>query len=285
MKKTILLLTITTHLLASLSDTVHSSVSTFYESKDFSNSLQKKDGQIYGIGIDLHRKGSTYKITYESGNNNTKKPSLQTDLKTEKLFLRYGYRLNDNFEVHINYVNILNDNIAITDGGVAYGFGITSNINKKLSTDITQFYTNYDDFDVYQSDLRVDYKMKFNDFKIKLSSITKYIKIDEKSVNGFTKNADENYLTTALRLHTHYNSYHLGISGYLGKRAFAIMNDGTKIQHHAMEFDRTYAIGIGKVIDSYVFRFQYIYQRATELPKLNQNVDVKVFRLVGNYKF
>ncbi len=63
------------------------------------------------------------------------------------------------------------------------------------------------------------------------------------------------------------------------------MDDGFKIQHHAMEFDRTYAIGVGKNISHFVLRFQYIYQRATELPLNNKNVEIDIMRLVANYKF
>ena len=123
------------------------------------------------------------------------------------------------------------------------------------------------------------------DIKIKLTSITKYIKLDEENVNSFTKNAEDDYLTSGLKLHLHYEGYHFGSAVYFGKRVFAIMDDGFKIQHHAMEFDRTYAFGIGKTISDVVIRFQYVYQRATELPINNKGVDIKNLRLIVNYKF
>ena len=63
------------------------------------------------------------------------------------------------------------------------------------------------------------------------------------------------------------------------------MDDGFKIQHHALEFDRTYAVGIGKNISDYVIRLQYIYSKVKEMPTENDNVKVSLIRLLLNYKF
>jgi len=62
------------------------------------------------------------------------------------------------------------------------------------------------------------------------------------------------------------------------------MNDGFKLQHHAMEFDRTYAIGVGKSISDFILRVQYIYQRAEELPMQNNNVEIDNIRFLLNLK-
>jgi len=118
-----------------------------------------------------------------------------------------------------------------------------------------------------------------------LSSENLYIKIDEEHPNSFTKNAKDDYFTSAIKLHTHYNTWHFGGAAFFGKRVFAVMNDGFKLQHHAMEFDRTYTVGAGKSIGNFVIRVQYIYQRATELPLKNENVEVKNIRTIINYKF
>ncbi len=281
--KTFLLLLISTFLLAN--EVIHSSVSTYYENRTFTNSKQKKDGVVYGVGADIHHNSSEYKFAYEHGHTNTKQPPLNEDLKIDKLYLKYAHTFNDSYKINVNYINILNDNIAITDNGKVFGAGITYNFNKKVSANFTQFYSDYKDFVVYQSDLRLDYKMKIDDVKIKLESITKYINIDDKNINGFTKFAQNDYLTTAIKIHAHYNTYHFGAGAFLGKRAFAVMQEGFKIQHHAMEFDRTYAVGVGKSIGDFVLRFQYIYQRATELPAQNSGVEISNIRVIANYKF
>lgn len=167
---------------------------------------------------------------------------------------------------------------------------MTYTFNKKFSTNFTQFYTDYEYFDVFQSDLTLDYKTHFNKIKVKFTSETKYITTHENDDSRekktvFMTNAKDKYLTSALKLHAHYAGYHLGLGAYFGKRAFAIMDNGFKIQHHAMEFDRTYAIGLGKNFYNFVLRAQYIYQRAEELPAQNKNVEVNNFRLIANYKF
>ncbi len=283
--KQILLLTLSTCAFAALSDTVHSSVSTYLESKSFTNSKQKEDGITYGVGADMHYKDSAYKITYEHTDTNTKQPPLPYDLKIDKLFLKYGYEFNDTFRVNLNYISILNDNLAITDGGNIYGIGFSYIPYKHLSSNFTQYFSDYDDFNVYQSDLRIDYSTHLDEMHIKISSITKYINIDEENQNKFTKNAKDDYLTTGIKLHAHYKSYHFGAGAYFGKRVFAIMDDGFKVQHHAMEIKETYALGVGKVFSPFIVRFQYIYQKATELSIQNPNVKVDTFRFVGNYKF
>ena len=265
--------------------TVHSSAQLYMENKLFTGSKQKTDGKIVGIGADIHSGPSEYRFAFEKGFTDTLQPPLDEDLRTDKLFLRYAYRFNDTFTANVNYITILNDNIAITDGGAAYGAGLTCRFNKQTSANFTQYYTDYDDFNVYQSDFRLDFKTKINKVKIKLSSVTKYISIDEENKNPFTKNAQNDYLTTAIELHSHYESYHFGAVAYFGNRVFAIMNDGFKIQHHPMEFHRTYATGIGKTIGDYVVRLQYIYQEATELPFNNENVRIENVRLIVNYKF
>ena len=282
--KFLLLFILATSLWAT-SETVHSSVITYIESRDFDNSVQKEDAKIYGIGADIHYVHSEYRFAYEHGDTNTKQPPLKEDLRTDKLYLKYSYDFQNNFKFNLNYLNILNDNIAITDGGQTYGAGLGYQIKKNINTNFTQYYTNYNDFNVYQSDFKLDYKMKIKDLKVKLTSITKYINLDEKNLNGFTKNAEDDYLTTGLKLHLHYEGYHFGSAVYFGKRVFAVMDDGFKIQHHAMEFDRTYAVGIGKSISDFVLRLQYIYSRAEELPVQNKDVEVSNIRVLLNYKF
>ncbi len=281
--KYLLLLAFSTYLMA---QTIHSSASTYYESKTFSDSVQKEDGVAYGVGADIHYKGSAYKVTYEYANTNTKQPPLKEDLTTQKIFAKYTYKFSNHIEVNLNYINILNDNIAPTDKGVAYGLGLTYAFNKRFALNFTQYYTDYKDFNVYQSDFKIDYKNQIGAVKFKITSITKYISLENRENSlKFAENAQKDYLTSGLKIHSHYNHYHLGLGAYYGKRAFAIMNDGFKIQHHAMEFDRTYALGIGKSISDFVLRFQYIYQRAEELPTKNENVEVQTLRFIANYKF
>jgi len=241
---------------------------------------------VYGVGADIHYAGSAFKITYEQASTNTIQPPMKEDLEIKKLFAKYAYSFDKNFELNINYIGVLEDNIAPTDGGTAFGGGATYIFNKQTLVNFTQFYTDYEDFDIFQSDFNLEYKFKVSKVKMKLNSITKFISVeDDEAVGHYTDNAQNNYLTTGLKFHIHYDKYHFGVASYIGKRAFAIMDDGFKLQHHAMEFDRTSAVGLGVNIFHFVLRGQYIYQRAIELP-LNNGDQVKIsnFRVVLNYK-
>ena len=282
--KYILLLTLSTYLLAI--ETVHSSLSAYVESKTYTGSKQKIDGMVYGFGADIHYGNAEYKLTYEEGAVNTIQPPMTEDLETQKLFFKFGYKFDKHFKINLNAISILKDNIAPTDGGSIGGGGITYTFDKKLSCNVTGYFADYADFDVLQTDVRIDYKTKIDRVKVKFSSVTKYIDVqDGNTTTSYASNAKSRYLTTAIEIHSHYNKYHLGGAAYFGKRVFAIMQDGFKVQHHAMEFDRTYAIGAGRTFGNFVLRAQYIYQRAEELPMSNENVEVSIFRLITNYKF
>ncbi|QSZ40681.1 hypothetical protein GJV85_00610 [Sulfurimonas aquatica] len=266
-------------------ETLHSSASVYYENINFSNSLQKENGNVYGVGADLHYGVSELQVTYERGETNTIQPPLSDDLKTDKLFFKYGHKINEKLAINLHSISILNDNIAITDKGQGYGVGLEYSFSDAFSTSFTQYYSDYYDFDVYQSDIKLAYKVEIDKFHMKFSSITKYINIDESNANIFTKNAKENYLTSGLKFHSHYQSYHFGFGAYFGERIFAIMNDGLKVQHHSMRIDRTYVLGIGKNISDFVLRAQYIFQRAEELPLKNKNVYTKNTRFIVSHKF
>jgi len=270
---------------AEITDVVHSSISTYMEHKTFSSSMQKENGNVYGIGGDIHYGNAEYRFAYEYGHTNTKQPPLKKDLQIQKLFLRYAYMVNPLLSINMNYIKVLHDNIAITDNGSCYGAGITYRPTRKSAVNLTQYYTDYADFNVYQSDFKLAYHMKKEALQIKISAITKYIRIDEEHYNHFTKNAKEHYITAGLMAHMNYHTYHFGAGAYFGKRAFAVMNEGFKIQHHAMEFKRTYAVGFGKKVSDMMLRLQYIYQEATELPMEHEGVNISNVRLIATYKF
>jgi len=272
-----------TTLFAHLANT---NVNTYFESTDFKNSVQKYDAKIIGVGAQTIHGDSLYKLTYEHGETNTKKPPLDKDLKLDKLFLKYGHKLDSKWSINLNYLNVLNDNIAITAHGKAYGLGLTYNFSKMTSLNFTQFLSDYKDFNVAQSDISLNHTMKLQDIKFRFTAISKTLHLEDKDSNSFSKNAKSDYSSVGFKLHSHYDSYHLGFGAYYGKRAFAIMQDGFKIQHHAMEFDRTISGGFGKSFDKLTLKLQYVYQRATELPAQNgKKVDVKNTRVMANYKF
>jgi hypothetical protein len=205
--KIFLLLLLNYSLYADLLEPIHSSLSTYIEDKDYKDSKQKDSGNVYGVGADIHYKASEYKITYEYGGANTKKPPMKDDLKFQKLYTRYAYTLQNGISFHINYLSILDDNIAITDGGDIYGLGLSSLVLKKILANFSYYHSDYDDFKTDQFDMLLEYKMAYNGVKMKFSTLFTDIELNDKNKNSFTKNAKESYFTAALKLHTHYKSY------------------------------------------------------------------------------
>jgi hypothetical protein len=263
---------------------IHSSTSLWYESRNFTSSLQKNDAKLYGIGVDLHKDNSAYKVVYEYGDTNTKQPPLTKDLKVQKLYFHYAYLLKKNYLLSIHHIRIT-DNIAITDGGRTYGVGLGYVAKSRPNLLFNYYKTYYDDFKVSQGDLEIVFQKAIGKLKLKVNAMATYIDIEDKNTNTFTKNAQKSYTPTALKIHLHYKSYHFGIASYFGKRAFSVMGDGYKIQHHSMEFSEIYTLGVGKSFSHYVIRLITAYQKAEELPSKHKGVEVKSIKIVMNYKF
>lgn len=265
--------------------TIHSSASVFLESTEFTNSKQKTQGKVYGFQGDLHLDAHEIRAGYEEARTDTRQPPLKEDLHTKKLFLRYAYAPNDTWSFNANTLYVAKDNIAPTEHAKAYGAGITFVPHKKFALNFTQLHVDYGTFHTRQSDVQLDFKTRIDELRLKLTSLTHYIAMEDYTNDPFTKNADKNYLSSALKLHMHYKSYHFGAAAYTGKRLFAVMDEGMKIQHHAMEFDRTYAAGVGKDFGNFVVRLQHVYQRAEEIPMQNKNVIVRNTKAALSYRF
>ncbi|MEA3417979.1 MAG: hypothetical protein U9Q90_01175 [Campylobacterota bacterium] len=130
------------------------------------------------------------------------------------------------------------------DGGNVYGLGYRYRDFK-----LTQYFSDYKHFDVYQTDVQYTFKKKFDTFRANATIIGRYIHLDDKESNNFSKNAKDDYFTTGLKAHVYYHQYNFGAGAFFGKRIFAVMNGGFRVQHHAMEFNRTYMGGIGRTFD------------------------------------
>lgn len=258
----------------------------YYESRDFKNSAFKIDGDAIGAGLKFQHDNHSFRGIYEYAAVNTKQPPKTSDSKERKLHLQYGYRINPKFKVTLNYIDVLEDNMVPANLDIlSYGAGLGYQATQQLSVDFNQYHTDYSKFKINQSDIALGYAFKVNNAKIKTSAMVKYLDLSNQNNSVYSKNAEGDYLTFGVKLATRYQGYQFGVSGFFGKRAFAVMQDGFKIQQRAMEFDRTYALAIGKKFDDLSLRARYVYQRATELPPQNPNVDVCIIGLDVEYKF
>jgi len=251
-----------------------------YENLNFDNSKKKDNGSRYGILFDYKYNNSLFQIAFNRTNTDTFKPPLTEDLHVNKYYMKYTYTMDNKQKLLLSYGRIDDNIMKETDNGDIYGFGYSY---KNL--DLIQYFSDYKNFNVYQTDIKYTFKTSLDIFKIKTSLIGKYIHLQDKNSNPFSMNAKDNYFTGGVKVHTHYDSYHIGAGAFFGKRVFAVMDDGFKIQHHAMEFNETYMLIVGKHFKDTDINLKYVYQNATEIPVKNENVHVKNIIMELAYHF
>ena len=251
-----------------------------YEQLNFTNSKKKDNGQRVGLQFSHKESANLYEVLYEKTDTNTFQPPLKKDLLVDKYYFKYTRKLAENQAFSVSYATIADNIMKETDGGNIYAVGYRYN---KIA--ITQYISDYKHFNVYQTDLSYGYKKEYGAWEFHGKVMGKYIHLQDRESNNFSKNAKEDYTTVGLKLHVHYEDYHFGVATFVGERIFAVMQDGFKVQHHAMEFNKTYKCGIGKHFNWGDIKLQYIYQEATEIPINNQDVKVDNVVLQVGYKF
>lgn len=251
-----------------------------YETLDFEHSKKKDDGKRVGIAIDHQDGRNRYQLAYEKTDTDTFKPPLTKDLKVDKYYAKYTRRSDDKQAFTLSYGYIDDNLMKETTHGRIYGVGYQYG-----TFGITQYLSDYKHFNVYQSEVKYTRKRDFETFKGSMTLIGKYIHLQDKNSNNFSKNAKENYFTPGIKLHAGYKGYHFGVGAFFGKRIFAVMNDGFKVQHHAMEFKQTYMCGVGKHFQNGSVHLKYVYQKASEVPIHNDNVKVRNIIVQAAYRF
>jgi len=253
-----------------------SNIKINYEILDFSHSLKKEDGKRYGIELDHENKYHHYQMYYEKTNTDTTN-LIPKDLDIKKYTMKYQYKLTANERVSISYIRIDDNLMKETNGGDIYGVGYL-----RSGLALTQYISDYPHFNVYQTDMK--YTLKSNG--IKWTALGKYIHLNNKNSNSFSKKAKTDYFTVGMKVHTHYKGYHLGAGVFVGKRIFAVMKEGLSVQHHAMEFKRSYMCGVGhEVTDNMVAHLRYTHHEAKEVPMNHDNVKVNTISFDMVYSF
>jgi hypothetical protein len=247
-----------------------------YETLEFDNSKKKEDGQRYGVEIDHEDEHHHFQLYYEKTQTNTTK-IIPKDLDVKKYTVKYQYKLTPKERVTLSYAKIDDNIMKETDGGNIYGVGYS-----KGGLGATQYLSDYPHFDVYQTDLKYGFKTQ----GVKTTLIGKYIHLKDKNSNNFSQKAKSDYFTGGIKFHTHHNGFHLGAGAYVGKRIFAVMKEGFKVQHHAMEFKESYMVGVGHALGKdMTAHLRYGYHKAKEVPINNDDVEVQNISLDVVYKF
>ena len=276
----LIVLTLATAVSASQNTT---SIRAQYEMKDFKNSKQKTEGVSKTLTLKQRLAGHMFKAAYEHTDTETK-PHIPKDLKVKKLFARYGYSIDRQWEIHGGYINI-DDNLVSTDDGNIYGLGVRYTPSKSLEFALTGYYGDYDIMRTFQIDAKVLYRHSFGELKSRSVVIVKQINIDDCKEGSICSNAKSSYFTPGFMQSLMYHGYFATVGAFFGKRVFAVMHDGFKVQHHAMEFDKTMMAALGKRFDSLDLMFKYVYQEAEELPMKNSGVEVRNTIIMLGYRF
>jgi len=267
-------------LLSTLSYAQSTILNLTYENFNFENSKKKDDGDRFRAMVSHKTDKNLYQFVYEKTDTNTYKPPLTKDLHVKKYFLKYTRKLDEKQSLSLSYITIDDNIMKEVDGGNIYGLGY-----RYGAFGLTQYLSDYDHFNVYQTDMKYTFKKAFGEIKTFTTVLGKYIHLEDKNSNPFSANAKNDYFTPGLKIHAHYDEYHMGAGAFFGKRAFAVMHNGFKVQDHAMEFNETYMLGVGKHFGDLDVSLNYVYQVATEIPINNENVKVKnvIFQL--GYRF
>ena len=264
----------------------NSEISTNYTYKDYDNSKTKTNGKTIDYRFLHNFESSQIVINYEDSltkrENEITKAKL-TSLEVEKLSMKYLYHISDELSFKTSFINI-EDNLAPTDDGKIYGLGLIKNMNSSTGIKIDTYLSDYEDFNVNQYDLTFVKKFKLDNINLEAQLGSKYININGQNYGNYILK-DNYFLSYFLNLNANYNGFIFGLGFMNGDRLFAIQEDGLKVEHHALEQNKTYMVSLGKKFKNIDLISRYIYSNSNELPENRNDVKSQFVSLGLNYKF
>ncbi len=254
--------------------------------KNFSNSASKTNGDFQSISTTLPIKGSKLTIGYSdtkiSREHFQTKATLPT-LYVRKANLKLITKINDKLKLKTSYIKIL-DNLAPTDQGKVYGIGTKYNLSKTSAMSLDHYLSDYQDFNVNQTDISISKGYKFDKLKANVKLAAKYIHIDGTNYNSHTFQ-DKNYFTQELHTTFKYKNYITKAGVLFNKRVFTVLNDGTAVQHHALEQDGGHYLALIGKFKNWNLMLKYRYENGKELDAQRDDVSQKTLALTANYRF
>lgn len=253
--------------------------------KDYTNSKTKIDGKTLNLNISHKYKNSNISLGYLKDDVNRVLPNgTEQDLHVKKYNAIYQHTINQKLDLKASYIKII-DNLAPTDQGKVYGLGATYKLSKGFGVGLDYYKSDYNPFNVNQYDISVYKGFKFDNLKAKLTVGSKFIRIDGDNYIPAYKFADKSYNPIFVKVGLNYQGFTVGIGTFFGKRMFTVLDNGTKVQHHAMQQDKTYMLKLAKSFQNLQVGLKYSFQNGDELPENQKDVDTKVTSLFLKYKF
>ena len=264
----------------------NSEISTNYTYKDYENSKTKTQGKTLDYRFLHNFENSQIVINYEDSltkRENEITKAKMTSLEVEKLSTKYLYNAREDLSFKTSFLNI-EDNLAPTDNGKIYGLGFIKSINNSNEIKLDTYLSDYDDFNVNQYDLTFVKKFKFNDINFMGQTGIKYIDINGSKYGNYILK-DNYYTSYFFNLNANYNGFIFGLGFINGDRLFAVQEDGLKVEHHALEQNKTYMVSLGKKFKNIDLISRYIYTNSNELPENRNDVNSQFVSLGLNYNF
>lgn len=264
----------------------NSEISTYYTYKDYDNSKTKTEGKTLDYRFLHNFQNSELTINYEDSltkRENELTKIKMTSLEIEKLSMKYLYHISNDLSIKTSFINI-EDNLAPTDNGKVYGFGFNKNIDSSNQIKLDTYLSDYEDFNVNQYDFTFIKKFRFENINFQAQTGIKYIDINGEKYQNYILE-DNYYMSYFLNLNANYNGFILGLGVINGDRLFSVQEDGLKVEHHALEQNKTYLVSLGKKFQNIDVITKYIYSNSKELPENRDDVSSKFFTFGLNYKF
>ena len=264
----------------------NSEISTYYTYKDYDNSKTKTEGKTLDYRFLHNFQNSELTINYEDSltkRENELTKIKMTSLEIEKLSMKYLYHISNDLSIKTSFINI-EDNLAPTDNGKVYGFGFNKNIDNSNQIKLDTYLSDYEDFNVNQYDFTFIKKFRFENINFQAQTGIKYIDINGEKYQNYILE-DNYYMSYFLNLNANYNGFILGLGVINGDRLFSVQEDGLKVEHHALEQNKTYLVSLGKKFQNIDVITKYIYSNSKELPENREDVSSEFFTLGLNYKF
>jgi hypothetical protein len=271
----------------------NSEVSLTSGKKDYTNSMTSVDGKTLNLNLSHKYENGKISLGYLKDDVERKHDITQadlTDLHIKKYNAKYRHFINQKLDLKVNYIKII-DNLAPTDQGKVYGIGAGYKLPKGFGVNVDYYKSDYAPFNVNQYDLALYKGFKIDTLKGKFTVGTKVIRIDGDTYNPNSPTPqqynfyDKSYNTQFIKLGLNYQGYVMGTGAFLGKNLFTVLDDGTKVQHHAREIKKAYMFSLGKKFKNFDIIAKYSFKDSNELPENRNNVDVKVTSIMFNYKF
>jgi hypothetical protein len=255
-------------------------VAVGYERVDFDHSVKKDRGWRASLFGHTGSGKNGFEGLVEKSRIDTFKPPAPKDLQVTKIGLRYLRAFEDSGTLALSFATIDDNLMHETDGGKIYGLAY-----QKGPWRIAQYLSDYRHFDVWQTEAGYRTLKSYEGMKVGAEVLAKYIHLEDRKSNPFSRNARPDYFTPGFFLSCHTRGWHARAGAFFGRRIFAVMRNGLIAQHHAMEFTRTWMAAVAKDLGQARLTLRYVYQKADEIPAHNDGVTVQSVWLQWEYGF